>query len=78
MSGALKGRSDGMTGESEQAIEHPRRLLADAALFHLKSIPLPVKIVEQLVAMAEIASRNPMPRPNDANPANGWAEAAPD
>jgi len=67
-----------MTGESEQAIEHPRRLLADAALFHLKSIPLPVKIVEQLVAMAEIASRNPMPRPNDANPANGWAEAAPD
>jgi len=42
-----------MTGEAEQAIERAKRLLEDAELFHLTSIPLPVKIVKTLLALAD-------------------------
>jgi hypothetical protein len=42
-----------MSLDPEQAIAQARRLLEDAALFHLASIPLPVKVVAQLIEAAE-------------------------
>lgn len=42
-----------MDDEAERAIEQAKRLLEDAAIFHLKSIPLPVAVVSKLVDLAE-------------------------
>jgi len=57
-----------MTGEAEQAIERAKRLLEDAELFHLTSIPLPVKIVKTLLALADKAEGQGVPAAPSALP----------
>lgn len=42
-----------MDDEAARVIEQVKRLLEDAATFHLKSIPLPVAVVSKLVDLAE-------------------------
>ncbi len=42
-----------MNRESEAAVDQARRLLEDARLFHLTSIPLPVSVVTRLIELSE-------------------------